>query len=90
MESPIRAGKSRYKGEDVMDLITATLLASLLSLSAPVYALLRLLAFENLPMPPGVEPQAMLGYGLLVVALAACFAIAALCRPSDTMPADDD
>ena len=73
-----------------MDLITATLLASLLSLSVPGYALLRLLAFENLPMPPGVEPQALLFFGLLAFALAASYAIAALCRPNDPTPANDD
>ena len=73
-----------------MDLITATLVASLLSLSIPGYAILRLLAFENLPMPPGVEPRMLLLYGLLAFVLAVSFAIAALCRPHEPIPASDD
>ena len=73
-----------------MDLITGTLVASLLSLTIPGYAILRLMAFENLPMPLGIEPRTLLFFGLLAFALAACFAIAALCRPNDPIPASDD
>ena len=73
-----------------MDLINTTLVACLLSLAIPGYALLRLLAFENLPMPPGIEPRMLLGYGLLIFVLAASFAIAALSLPNDQTLTSDD
>ena len=73
-----------------MDLINTTLVACLLTLTVPGYALLRLLAFGNLPMPLGIESRILLAYGLLIFVLAACFAIAALCSPSAPVPADND
>ena len=73
-----------------MDLINTTLVACLLTLTVPGYALLRLLAFENLPMPLGIEPRILLAYGLLIFVLAASFAIAALSLPNDQTLTSDD
>ena len=63
-----------------MDRLFIMLILALLSQAPADYAALKVLAFKNLPMPLGTEPQTLMIGSLAVFVVVGCFIIAQLCR----------
>ncbi len=66
-----------------MDLLTATLIPSLLALGVSSYGALHILGLKWLPMPLGVAPLALLFWGLMAFIVVGLFLLGAILRTPD-------